>query len=243
MSDNRINTKAKLIAYIREQLGEPVITVECTDMQISNIIDSVVQKFTEYSYGTLEASVLFELKGAKEYNLPDNITNIISLRTGMTSNLTDFHANYGDYVPNMWSDMYFKDSLTGDIIPNITAISSQSAILEKYFGTDLVFNFNPHRKILQVFDNFKGPAVLHYNYEYLADEHHDFVYNHEWIKAYAIAKTKLLWGSIVGKYSQNLIGGATVNYSDIKQDAQAEIERLDSELLDKWADPCSVYIV
>lgn len=234
---SRINSKSKLIKYIREQLGEPVIKVECTDQQISTLIDAAVQKFTEYSYGHLEASILFELKGAGEYPMPENITNIVELKTGLTSNLTDFRANYGQYVPNMWSDMYFTASLTGDIIPNIMGISSITAMLDKYFGTDVYFNFNPHRKILQVFDNYKGPSVLHYQYEYLADEEHDFVYDNEWVKAYCLAKTKFLWGMIVGKYNQSLIGGAQINYADMKSEAQQELEYLNQELIDKWSDP------
>lgn len=233
----RIDSEQKLIHYIRSQLGEPIIKVEVTDDQISEIIKSVIQKYTEYAYGYLEQTVLIELHGAGEYPMPDNITNIIALKTGMMSNLTNFSANFGQYVPNLWSDMYFTDSLTGDIIPNIMAISATTAILEKYFGTDVYFNFNANRKILQVLDNYEGPAVLHYYYEYLADPEYDLIYNHEWVKAYSKAKVKYLWGSVVGKYSQALVGGAQINYSDIKSDAQQELEELNQELLDKWSDP------
>lgn len=239
---SRIDTQQKLIDYIRSQLGEPIIKVEVTDKQIEEIIRSTVQKYTEYAYGTLEESVVIQLHGAKEYPMPENITNIIALKTGMTSNLTDFSANFGQYVPNLWSDMYFTDSLTGDIIPNIIAISATTAILEKYFGTDVYFNFNANRKILQVFDNYEGPAVLHYYYEYLANPEYDLIYNQEWVKAYSKAKVKLLWGSIVGKYSQSLVGGAQINYSDIKSDAQQELEELNQELLDKWSDPLPISI-
>ena len=237
MAPSRIDTEQKLIHYIRTQLGEPIIKVEVLDDQIRDIIKSTVQKYTEYAYGTLEETVIIQLHGAKEYPMPDLITNIISLKTGMTSNLTDFSANFGQYVPNLWSDMYFTDSLTGDIIPNIMAISATTAILDKYFGTDVYYNFNANRKILQVFDNYEGPAVLHYYYEYLANPEHDLIYNQEWVKAYSKAKTKLLWGNIVGKYSQSLIGGAQINYSDIQSSAQQEIEQLDEQLLDKWTDP------
>lgn len=239
---SRIDSEEKLIKYIRSQLGEPIIKVEVTDKQISEIIKSVIQKYTEYAYGYLEQSVLIQLHGAKEYPMPENITNIIALKTGMTSNLTDFSANFGQYVPNLWSDMYFTDSLTGDIIPNIIAISATTAILEKYFGTDVYFNFNANRKVLQVFDNYEGPAVLHYYYEYLANPEYDLIYNQEWVKAYSKAKVKLLWGSIVGKYSQSLVGGAQINYSDIKSDAQQELEELNQELLDKWSDPLPISI-
>ena len=71
----------------------------------------------------------------------------------------------------------------------------------------------------------------------IANEENDLIYNHEWIKAYCIAKTKEIWGSILGKYSQSLVGGAQINYGDIKSEAQSEIEKLEQELLDKWSDP------
>lgn len=233
----RIRSKKDLISYIRSQLGEPIIKVEVTDSQMSEMIDAAVQKFTEYCGYTLEESVVIQLHGAKEYPLPDKITNIISLKTGLSGNLTDFASNFGDYIPNLWSDMYFSNSLTGDIIPNIMMISATTSVLDKYFGTDIYYNFNQHRKILQVFDPYEGPAVLHYQYEYIANEEDDLIYNHEWIKAYCIAKTKEIWGSILGKYSQSLVGGAQINYGDIKSEAQSEIEKLEQELLDKWSDP------
>ena len=116
-------------------------------------------------------------------------------------------------------------------------VSTTTTLIEKYFGTDVYYNFNSDKKVLQVFDSYDGPAVLHYQYEYIANEDHDLIYNHEWIKAYSIAKTKEIWGSVVGKYSQSLVGGAQINYADIKSEAQSEIEKLDQELLDKWSDP------
>lgn len=239
----RIRSKEQLITYIRQQLGEPVINVEVTDEQISEIIDAAVQKFTEYAYGTLEDTVLIQLDGKAEYQLPDTITNIIKLSKGSTSNITNFGTNFGSgYVPDIWSQQFFTTSLVGDIIPAVMQISAVVSVLEKYFGDDMYFNFNPHRKTLKLFEPYTGQAVLHYQYEYIANEEDDLVYNHEWIKDYTVAKTKFLWGSIVGKYSQSLIGGAQINYNDIKSDATQEIERLNQELLTKWSDTAPILI-
>ena len=38
------------------------------------------------------------------------------------------------------------------------------------------------------------------------------------------------------------VGAARINYADMKSEATAEIERLDGELLSKWADPCPISI-
>lgn len=240
----RITSKSALIDYIKSTLGAPIIKVDVTDTQIENIIDNAVQKFTEYAYGTLEAAVVIQLNGKGEYAMPDTMTNLLKLSKGGTSNLTNFNANFGSgYVPNIWSQQYFSGSLTGDIIPAIIGISTTTAMLEKYFGDDIVYNFNPHRKVLQVLEAFEGPAVLYYQYEYLADEQNDLIYNHEWIKEYTVAQTRYQWGNNTGKIDREIVGGGKINYSDMKSEATAEIERLNSELLTRWADPAPVSIM
>ena len=239
----RITTKTALIDYIRTTLGEPIIKVNLSEQQMSQIIDNAVQKFTEYSYGTLEETVVLQINGMGEYTLPDTITNILRLSQGSTSNLTNFSANFGaGYVPNLWSEQFFSGSLTGDIIPAIIGISTTKAILDKYFGDEIVHNFNPHRKVLKVLQNFVGPAVLHYQYEYLADEDNDFIYNHEWIKDYVVAKCRYQWGNNTGKLDQTLVGGARINYADMKSEATAELERLEETLLSRYCDPCPISI-
>lgn len=239
----RITSKSMLIDYIKSTLGAPIIKVDVTDTQIENIIDNAVQKFTEYAYGTLEAAVVIQLNGKGEYAMPDTMTNLLKLSKGGTSNLTNFNANFGSgYVPNIWSQQYFSGSLTGDIIPAIIGISTTTAMLEKYFGDDIVYNFNPHRKILQVLEAFEGPAVLYYQYEYLADEQNDLIYNHEWIKEYTVAQTRYQWGNNTGKIDREIVGGGKINYNDMKSEATAEIERLNGELLTRWADPAPIAI-
>lgn len=237
----RINTKAGLRDYVKSQLGYPTIKIEVTDTQINQIIDDTVQKFTEYAYGVLEETVILQLTGAKEYPLPPTITNVIKMSKGGTSNITNFGANFGSgYVPNLWSEQFFTGSLTGDIMPGIIAISTTKAILDKYFDQDIVYNFNPHKKVLQVMENWNGPVVLHYQYEYLADENNDLVYNHEWVKQFVIAKVRYLWGTVVGKYDQSLVGGARINYGDMKSEANEAIDKLNEELLNKWSDPAPI---
>jgi hypothetical protein len=236
-------SKTDLIEYIKSQLGHPTINIEVTDVQIGQIIDAAVQKFTEYSYGTLEGSVVVEFHGMGEYPMPEAMTNLIKLSKGSTSNITNFSANFGSgYVPNLWSEQFFTGSLTGDIIPGIIAISTTKAVLDKFFADDIVFNYNPHKNILQVLEDYRGPAILHYQYEYTADEASDGIYNHEWIKDYTKAKTKELWSIVTGKFDQSLIGGARINYDKMASEAERDIERLNEELLNKWSDPCPIDI-
>jgi len=239
----RINSKEKLTEYVKSQLGAPSINIEVNDIQISQIIDDTVQKFTEYAYGTLEGSVIVQINGIGEYNMPDTMTNLIKLSKGSTSNITNFSSNFGSgYVPNLWSEQFFTGSLTGDIIPSIIAISTTKAVLDKFFADDIAFNFNHLNKKLQVLENYNGPAVIHYQYEYLADDANDLVFNHEWVKKYTKAKVKELWGTVTGKFDQPLVGGARINYDRLLTEAQQEIQELNEELLTKWSDPAPIDI-
>lgn len=77
---------------------------------------------------------------------------------------------------------------------------------------------------------------------YRVDEEFDLIFNESWIKDFAKAKSQLLWGQLVGKYSQSLVGGATINYDRMISEAQQEIERLTEELHEKWTDPAPVLV-
>lgn len=236
----RIDTKLKLIAYVREMLGSPQIECEVSDAQISQIIDDAIQTFTEYAYGTLQATVCVNISGKGTYHLPENVTNIIKISRGGTSNMSGFASNYGaNYVPDLWSQQFFTTSLMGGIMANLVTVSNTRASVSKYFGDDINFNWNPYKKILQVFDQYKGPAVIHFYYEYSPDEV-DQIYNHEWIKRWVIAKTKILWGQITGKYDADLVGGVKINHENFKSEGNDEIEKLTEELYTKWSDPAII---
>lgn len=239
----RITTKEGLRNYIKSQLGAPSIQIEVTDGQIDEIIDDTVQKFTEYAYGTLEDVVIVQINGVGEYQLPDTITNIVHMSKGSTSNITNFSSNFGEgFVPDMWSEQFFSGALTGDIVTSIISISNNKAMIDKFLGDELAYNFNHLSKRLKVLENYVGPIALHYQYEYIANDLNDFVFNHEWIKNYSKAKVKELWGTVTGKYEQTLVGGARINYERFLSEAQEEIRNLDEELLEKWSDPAPIMV-
>lgn len=83
---------------------------------------------------------------------------------------------------------------------------------------------------------FQGQA------RYQVDDDFDLIFNESWVKDFAKAKTQLLWGQVLGKYSQSLVGGATINYDRLISEAQTEIDRLMEELQEKWTDPAPVLV-
>ena len=103
------------------------------------------------------------------------------------------------------------------------------------------FEYNSNTKILRVFEQFVGKYLVEAAIEYIPNPEYDEVYNHPWIKQYALAKTKFLWGTITGKFDQTLVGGATINYADMKSEAQTDIERLEEDLLNRYSEALGIF--
>jgi len=241
----RIKSKVSLVNYIKMQLGAPLLRIEVTDDMINQIIDDSIQHFTEYAYGELEAVAFIELGGRGEYELPELITNIEKISKG-GNNFMNFSAQFGNgFVPDMWSENFFTGSggsLGGSIIPNMMSISATTSIIDKFMGDEFNFNFNPHSKILQLMENVNASCLLSYKYEYVANDESDPIFNHEWIKRFCTSKTKFLWGSVTGKFDTSLVGGARINYADMKAESTQEMEILEDELRNKWSDPAPIDI-
>ena len=136
----KIDTKLKLIAYTRTMLGSPQIECEVSDAQISQIIDDAVQKFTEFAYGTLEATITVQINGKGTYHLPENVTHILKISRGSTGSMTNFASNYGtNYVPDLWSQQFFTSSLTGGISSG-TQYDQLAELKNNYSNLEVQYN-------------------------------------------------------------------------------------------------------
>ena len=103
------------------------------------------------------------------------------------------------------------------------------------------FEFNSNTKILRVFENFTGKFIVEGAVEYVPNPEYDEIYAHPWVKQYALNKVKFLWGTVTGKYSQSLVGGAEINYGDLKSEAQEDITQLEEDLLNKYSEALGIF--
>jgi hypothetical protein len=107
---------------------------------------------------------------------------------------------------------------------------------------EINYTFNEYARQLKIMENFSGNMLIHYNY-YYTPEVKDAIFNQPWVKAMAVAQSKLMQSTITGKYAQALIGGATINYSDMRARAETEIGELKEELFTKYAGPAPIMII
>ena len=238
----KINTKELLIDYVRTMLGEPVITVQLTDKQIELIIDSVIEKFSEFAYDgqDIRYMVVPIFEGVKEYKIDSRIASIIELKVNSLSNSLNPVAAFS--IP----DGYTVSSQTSASSLSLADYETTLARYSKFdymFDVSPAYTFNSNNSILTFHEDMSRhhQALIQVALEYEPGEV-DGIFNHPWIKEMTLAKCRYQWGNNVGKYSGTLINGNTINYSDMKSEGQADIERLDEELLTRWSPPLGITV-
>ena len=276
--DRKINSEKKLIEYIRMMLGEPLITVDVTDEQISMIIDDTIRHFSDFAYSGSQ-TIIFEIEAQeniKDYKLDDRIQAVTGVSFGGSLGSIP-RASTGSYI-------YPFGSIGVSYIPHITLQGEVSSLANSAgnFGMNagtaggvaggpnsgssglaqmvdawvtrsqvdtmnalnaraVNFEFNANTKILRIFESFEGKFLVEAAIEYIPNREYDEIYAHPWIKRYALAKTKFLWGNITGKFNQTLVGGASINYDRIISEAQQEIEILEEELLNRYSPALGIF--
>lgn len=237
----KIDTRQKLIQYIRERCGEPLIKVEITDSQINYIINDTILKYSEFAYdGQDVKSMLIPIfSGVKEYKLDNRISSILDLRVSRRTTSVAMAGLYTvppGYTPTLNSTAIMKLADFETTLVNISRFDNMFDIRPNYY-------FNSNNKIITFLEDMEGypNALIQVALEYEPTEI-DLIYNHPWIKDMATAQSKLQWGNNIGKYSGTLINGNTINFADIKSEAQTDIDRLNEELLTRWSPPLGITV-
>lgn len=238
-----IDTEDKLIAYVRRQLGEPLITVEVSDDMIRDHIYNTIQKYTEFAYDGLTRDTFgFDtIPNVYDYYLDDRIRDVIVVKgmsyTGVAT--VTIPNNEMIIYNNFYSVFTNPGSSTG--ITSFTINLAQQSLVDTIFDKDVNWKFNPESKMLRFLEPPQSRYVIECEIEY-EPKAVDRIYNHEWIKKMVISKTKFSWGTVTGKYDQTLVSGARINYQDMKSEAQQEIEKLDEELMTRYLEPAPIYV-
>jgi len=236
-----IRTNDDLTDYILRQLGSPIVEVELTSDQIQDCIDYSIKEFSSFAWdGELKETVILNVDGRGTYLLPEFVSTIIKV-----SSVLGFQSYGQNYIPDRWSEQFFNafaSNGTGNGISAIVSLSTTLSLYDKYMQTELNYYFNAYKSTIQILQEFKGNLLIEYSYEYTPDKV-DKIYNHQWVKDMSVAKARFLQSTVTGKFSQTLIGGATINYDDMRSKAETAIEDLKEQLFSKYGGPSPILVM
>jgi hypothetical protein len=238
----KIDTNQKLVDYIMNKLsGGGVIDVEIGEDAVLDVIDDTIQEFSAFAYdGENEKVFVVEYDGVeKDLQLNSSIQAIFAVKG--TSTFGALNIAPKDYVLTNSTDLFMQTSNFD--ISNYTTMLASMSMLESVFGQSISYDFNYNSKILRLLEEpHENKILIHASLEYEPGDI-DLIYNHQWVKAMATEQVRLIWASNVGKYSADLVSGASINYSDIRAEAEGKIEQLKIDLEEKWSAPFGIDVL
>jgi hypothetical protein len=236
-------SKSELKDYILRRLGAPVIQINLDDDQIDDRIDDALQKFRDYHFDGTE-HCFYKIKVTQEdldnkyFTLPDDIvgvTKIFRLSTAPnTSNL--FNIRYQIHLNDLF------DYSAATYTPYVMAMRHIETLEEVFVG-EIPIRFNRHQNILRPDFDWSADApvgswIIVDGYKTVDPEIYTDVYDDPWLKEYATALVKRQWGDHLSKYSgMQMPSGVIFNGDKIYNDAVAEIDKLEKELINSYSLP------
>lgn len=256
------SSRSELITYCKRQLGEPVLQVNIDDEQVNNVIDDTIQFFQENCYNGMERCYLrheitdddktrFSGKATTSSGttnweeatnyiaIPDHIVGISKVfgivGNSIRSNL--FGIEYQIFL----NDLYAFGSL--DILNYFMTkqyLETLDMILNNGSNQQFRYTMRRDRLYLDVDMDFlqKNQWLLIEAHRLLNPQEATEMYNDLFVKRYATSLMKKMWGQNLIKYNNvQLPGGLTLNGRQLYEDAVAEIEKIESEVLSTYAIP------
>ena len=233
-----LKTKEELKTYILEELGHPQLNVELTDAQIYHNIEKAIQKFTNFAYdGELTKFVKFDCKGRGEYFMDPAVEEVITVEESSVFSVFDLQGFYIDQ--NLTNFIMSNNQIA---VSYLCTLSATRSLLEKFFKHSVAYEFNSFKGILNIFEDFEGPLLVECRCMYIPDEY-DKIFNVQWVREYSVELCRLTQSVVLGKYSAPLVGGAQVNWAEIRSMAQENIQKLEERLREEFVEPAPFIIV
>lgn len=256
--DPAVKTKKELVDYILVSLGYPLLTVELEEQQLNLCIQFALETYTKYAYMGPD-KYLFEDLNRYEHGKGLNLKkyNIIAIKE--ISTIRDNALNMG-----MGGDLFFSPYTflqSNNIYPMNTRVGNapsvgswvtwQSVIefmdlTHKMCGSMPDFQYDKSSKYLTLMpeprkfkNNVPQPILLTCQVLPPLSE----LYGNEYVKRIALAKAKILLGTIRKKFAgTQLIGGSQID-TTIGDEGKEELDRIMENIRLDEAKCQSFYVV
>lgn len=230
-------SRSEFTEYCLRKLGKPVIEINVDDDQVDDRIDEALKYYWDYHF---DGSDKIYYKHAitadditnKYITLPENIIGAVRVfPIGDPSIRSDdmFNVRYQIAL----NDLYTLTAYS--MIPYYMAMQHLALISEFLVGQQPI-RFNRHKNRLYVdtkWTNYTvGDYLLVEAYEIVDPDTFTDAWGDRWLANYATAKIKYQWGSNLTKFTgMQLPGGVQFNGEKIFNDAQAEIEKMERDMI------------
>lgn len=236
-------SKAEFKEYCLRKLGKPVIEINVDDDQVDDRVDEAIRYYWDYHFdGSDKVYYKHLITETDVYNkyitLPENIIGAVSIFSmGDPSIRSDdlFNIRYQIAL----NDLYTLTNVS--LVPYYMVMEHLALMNELLVGKQPI-RYARHKDRLYVDMDWNTVAVGEYilveAYEVIDPETWTDAWNDRWLQNYATALIKRQWGSNLTKFTgMSLPGGVQFNGEKIYDDAVAEIQKYEEEMISSYSLP------
>lgn len=234
-------TRTEFKQYIMRALGHPVICINVDDEQVEDRVDDALDYYYDYHYDGTE-HVLYR-HPVTQQNIDDKyitlsdeiigVARILPVGAGYsTSNM--FNIRYQIHLNDLFN-------FTSAQYVNYWMAMRHIETLEELFVGKQPIRYNRHNNKLHIDMNWDklnvGDFIVVDGYQRL-DPDETEIWRDWWLRRYATQLVKRQWGDNLKKYEgMQLPGGLTFNGQKIWEEADADIKKLEEEMIMNFSLP------
>lgn len=237
------STRQQFKEYCLRRLGEPVIDVNVDDEQVEDRIDEALKYYQDYHFDGTERVLIKHVVTASDktngyITLSDSVIGVNRIldvgQAVQSSNL--FNIRYQIHLNDLF------DLSASSYVPYVTAMTHVSYLEELFVGKKPL-RYNRHVNKLHIDmdwnnDVATGEYIIIDAYQIADPTTYSDVWGDRWLSRYATALIKRQWGSNLTKFEgMQLPGGLTFNGAKIYDDAEAELAKLEEEMIVSYSLP------
>lgn len=237
-------SRAEFTEYCLRKLGKPVIEINVDEDQVSDRIDEALRYYWDYHFDGSDKTYYKRQIDAtdianKYITIPDNIigvVNIFDLGSAMGLNNL-FNIRYQIAL----NDLYTLTSVS--MVPYYMAMSHIQFLEQMLIGKKPL-RYNRHMNRLYIdmsWDQMTpGEYIIVEAYQVVDPDVYTDAWGDRWLGRYATCLIKQQWGQNLKKFEgMKMPGGLTFNGQKIYDEATAEREALEKEMIYTYSLPAA----
>ena len=236
-------SRAEFKAYCLRKLGAPVIEINVDDDQVDDRVDEALRYYWDYHFdGSSRVYYKHQVtstdKANKYITLPENIIGAVRIfSVGDPSVRADdlFNIRYQIAL----NDLYTLTNVS--LVPYYMVMEHLGLLTEMLVGQQPI-RYDRHKDRLYVdmdWNTFReGDYLLVEAYEIVDPDVWTDAWNDRWLQNYCTVLIKRQWGSNLTKFTgMQLPGGVQFNGEKIYDDATAELQKMEEEMITNFSLP------
>jgi hypothetical protein len=247
-----ISTRDDLKQYCLRKLGAPVMQINVTPDQIEDCIDDALDSYWEWHHeGSFLDFVSRPLTqneiDTKEFSVDPWIYQVLGIMM-LGGHYSEYNLQYEAFMQGLGSQ-FIKLGGPQDGAGLVSYVVTQSylSMVREFFMPEKRIQFNQNHDKIRIhsrMDDLKaGDYLVLEVYRFSDPNTYRQTWNDWWLKAYTTSLIKRQWGMNMIKYSGfQMPSGITLNGREIYQDALAEIEKLETQLITTESAPPDFFI-